>query len=200
MRGVLLLAVFQVGVILGWAGFEENVRRHAPVFRVPLQPVDPHDLLRGRYFRLNPTDSNLKTGTPGVALGAAEVERFLAGDKAYMGLVEVGFCPEAKLQRVCALARVDPTAATGRPEAAFWSRGHAFIDWEAEVWRDGERVPEPGWRVRLELGVERFFLPQRLELPAQESAPGWSLELAHRPGRAPLPLRLYFEDRLVFES
>lgn len=199
MRGVLLLAVFQVGVILGWAGHEESVRRTAPVFRVPLQPVDPHDLLRGRYFRLNPTDSNLKTGTPGIALGAAEVERFLAGDKAYMGLVEVGFCPEAGLSRVCALTRVNAGPA-GPTDAAFWSRGHAFIDWEAEVWRDGERVPEPGWRVRLELGVERFFLPQRLELPAQESAPGWSLELAHRPGRAPLPLRLYFEDRLVFES
>lgn len=200
MRGVLLLAAFQVGVILGWAGHEEGVRRSAPVFRVPLQPVDPHDLLRGRYFRLNPTDSNLKTGTPGAALDAAEVERFLAGEKAYTGPVEVGFCPEAGLQRVCALAHVDAKAGSGRPEAAFWSRGRGFIDWEAETWRDGERVPEPGWRVRLELGVERFFLPQRLELPAHESAPGWSLELAHRPGRAPLPLRLYFEDQLVFES
>lgn len=199
MRGVLLLAAFQVGVILGWAGHEEDVRRHAPVFRVPLQPVDPHDLLRGRYFRLNPTDSNLKTGEPGNALAAAEVERFLAGEKGYVGQVEVGFCPEAGLARVCALARVGAPAAAGS-DAGFWSRGRAHVEWEAEVWRDGERVPEPGWRVRLELGLERFFLPQRLQLPAHERTPGWSLELAHRPGRTPLPLRLYFEDQLVFES
>lgn len=36
--------------------------------------------------------------------------------------------------------------------------------------------------------------------PPPETAPGWILELAHREGRPPLPLRLRFQDRVAFES
>lgn len=202
MRKVALLAVLQIGAMLGWAGVEEAVRENAPVFRIPLQPADPHDLLRGRYFRLNPADSRLKLGDPDVRLSREEVDRFLAGEKKFEGPALVGFCPEGELQRLCALSAVDGMWASpaGSVQAGFWSRAQVEIQWETDVWRNGERVPSPGWRVTSSLGLGRFFLPERLELPAHESDRGWELELAHRPGRTPLPTRLYFKGRLVFES
>lgn len=42
----------QVLLLLGWAGYHESVRRHAPVVLLKTKPVDPRDLLRGDYMIL----------------------------------------------------------------------------------------------------------------------------------------------------
>jgi hypothetical protein len=65
--------------------------------------------------------------------------------------------------------------------ARFWSRGFATI-----------REQEPGWRLDLDLGLRRFFIPNRVQLPAPESQSGWSLEVSYRPGQSLLPRRLIY--------
>jgi GDYXXLXY protein len=195
MKKAASLAAFQIAVILGWAGYHENVRAHAPTFRIPLRPVDPYDVLRGRYFRLNPLDGNLKTGRPDVLLSEASVQEFLRGEQSYVGPVQVGFCPRGDLHRVCALRRLDHQAPAA--DGLLWSRAQAAVTWEASTYVQGKAVPEPGWRVSLNLGLNRFFLPNRITLPAGERDVGWALEVSHRPGQPLLPRRLWFRDQPV---
>jgi hypothetical protein len=47
--------------------------------------------------------------------------------------------------------------------------------------------------VDLDLGLHRFFIPNRLELPAYENQEGWELDVSYRPGLAALPRRLVFK-------
>ena len=75
------------------AGHHERVRAQAPTFRIPLAPRDPYDVLRGRYFILNPLDRDLNTSQGGAILTGATVETFLRGEKGFYGTALVGFCP-----------------------------------------------------------------------------------------------------------
>ena len=196
MKRLIVLAVLQVVVILGWAAQNEYVRASAPVFRIPLRPVDPYDVLRGRYFVTNPVDSFIKTGTEGARLSTEEVERFLEGDRSFAGSALVGFCQDGDHHRVCALAKLEEHPASG--SAQHWSRArHVSIHWEESAWRDGQSVSEPGYQVSLDLALDRFFLPNRISLPASENAEGWEVEVCHRPGLTPLPRRLLFKGQPV---
>ncbi len=195
MKRLMALAVFQVVVLLGWAAQNEYVRATAPSFRIPLQPRDPYDVLRGRYFVLNPRDASIKTGAEGVVLTAEEVKRFLGKETSFMGPAQVGFCPQGDAHRVCALAGLGEPGDTA---AQHWSRARLSIHWEDHVWRDGQQVPEPGYRLNVDLALDRFFLPNRSTLPARENEPGWEVEVCHRPGLTPLPRRLFFKGQPVF--
>jgi hypothetical protein len=176
VRRLLVLAALQVSAILSWAAYHEYVWATAPTFRVPLRPRDPFDLIRGRYFVLNPQDGSIDSGSP--FLAQAEVERSLGSSKSFAGSVQVGFCPAGDAYRVCALALPGDEAGD---RARFWSRGFARL------------IPrDTGWRLELDLGLRRFFIPARLRLPAREREDGWELELSHRPGLSPLPRRLFF--------
>lgn len=188
MKRALLLALVQAGVILGWAGAEDFARRAAPTFRVALVAKATSEEHSGRHARFQPADLELRPDAPDTLLTHAEVLRFLAGAEEFRGPALVGFCPQGDVQRVCALARMDDPQASRATSARFWSRARV------RVWQND------GWRVRADFVATRLFLPERLALPAPENAPGWTLELAHREGRPPLPLRLWFEDGLVFES
>ncbi len=77
MRRILVLAAFQTLAILAWASYHEYVWATAPTFRIPLRPRDPFDLIRGRYFVLNPLDSSIDWQSP--LFPRADVER-LAGN------------------------------------------------------------------------------------------------------------------------
>jgi hypothetical protein len=181
MKRVLGLAAFQVVAILAWASYHEYVWATASTFRIPLQPADPYDLVRGRYFVLNPLDGRIDA--PSTWLSGQEVDHLLGPEPAFAGTLQVGFCAEGDLQRVCALARPgeEPTAS-----ARFWCRAFGTIRRERE-----------GWSVQLDLGLRRFFIPSRLQLPARENREGWTLEVSHRPGLTPLPRRLFFKDTAV---
>jgi uncharacterized membrane-anchored protein len=196
VRRVVALAAFQVLVLLGWAGHSEYVRATAPTFRIPLRPVDPHDVLRGRYFILSPEDGSLRTGSAGGPLSKETVDRFLAGRDRYAGRVLVGFCPDGELQRVCALAEADAEPPAG--PARFWSRADVTISWSENRWEDDKNVDDPGWQVDVDLGLDHFFIPERIELPAAERDRGWEVEVCHRPGLTPLPLRLWYRGRPVW--
>jgi len=182
MTRVLSVAALQVLVLLGMAGYHEYVQRTAPTFRIPLAPSDPFDVLRGRYFVLNPTDRIVSDASP--HLSEAEVVRFLAGAPSFAGEAEVGFCPVEGIHRVCALRRPGESEPPGA--AAFWSRARLVLS------RSGD-----GFRLQVDLRLDRFFIPNQAELPGRETEAGWELEVSHRPGSTLLPKRLYFKGTPV---
>jgi len=177
MRRVLILAGFQVLVMLSWASYHEYVWATAPTFRIPLRPSDPFDLVRGRYFILNPLDSRVDWRSP--QFPRADVERLVGSSGAFAGVVQVGFCPVDGVYRVCALARLQETAP---PQARFWCRGYATAF-----------MLESHWSLSLDLGLHRFFIPNRLRLPARENEGGWQVDVSYRPGLPALPRRLVFK-------
>ena len=194
MKALIALGAFQVMVMLGWAAQNEHVRATAPTFRIPLAPRDPYDVLRGRYFVMNPKDAWVKTGTEGVVLATEDVRLFLGAEPHYSGPAQVGFCPHEESFRICALARRNVAPPTS---ARFWSRAHLNVHWESTQWRDGKEVAEPGYRVHVDRRLDRFFLPNRAVLPARENETGWEVEVSHRPGLTPLPRRLFFRGQPV---
>jgi len=177
MRRILLLAAFQVLAILAWASYHEHVWATAPTFRIPLRPRDPFDPIRGRYFVLNPRDSSIdsRSGSP----ADRDIERVLGSAEAFGGRVQVGFCPIDHVYRVCALAHPGETPAAS---ARFWCPGFAQI-----------KRKQGGWTARFDLGLRRFFIPNRLKLPGREDEEGWELEVSYRPGSSLLPRRLLFK-------
>lgn len=195
MKKLVLLAALQVGAILAWAAYHERVWAHAPTFRIPLQPVDPYDVIRGRYFVLNPADGRLKTGSPDTHLPRDAVARFLGKEQYYAGPVLAAFCRVGDVQRVCDLRRVsEPLPDDGRS----CSRARATIAWEDTAYDASARqVPQPGYRVSLDFGLDRFFLPDKLSLPGKENESGWELEVSYRPGQHLLPRRLWFHGQPV---
>lgn len=182
MKKVAILAAFQIGVILAWAGYHERVRASAPTFRIPLAPRDPYDVLRGRYFILNPLDGRMRTGQGDTLLTDATVETFLRGEQYFDGPTLIGFCPTAEVHRVCGLQRLEH----GTPGDGFWARGHVNIVHEAG-----------GFTVTVDMDLDRFFLPDKLRLPGLENDPSWQLEVSHRPGLPLLPRRLWFKGQPV---
>jgi hypothetical protein len=182
MKRTLALAAFQVVTMLGLAGYHEHVWATAPTFRIRLQPRDPFDLLRGRYFVLNPLDARIPSESP--FLTPEAVARFLGSETGYSGAAEVGFCASGNVHRVCALRRRGVDASPS--PAQYWSRGFVSV-----------APATAGWSVTIDLGLRRFFIPNRVRLPGPENALGWELEVSHRPGLTPLPRRLYFRGAAV---
>ena len=175
MRRLLGLAAFQVLAILSWASYHEYVWATAPTFRVP-RPRDPFDLIRGRYFVLNPQDASIDSRSASLPQG--EIERLVGSANAFAGSVQVGFCPTGDVYRVCALARPEGKVVGS---ARFWCKGFATLTKQ-----------DTGWKLELDLGLRRFFIPNRFQLPGRENQEGWELEVSYRPGLSPLPRRLFF--------
>ena len=188
MKKLAVLAALQVGFILGWAGWHERVWAEAPTFRIPLRPVDPYDVMRGRYFILNPADGSVSAGGPDTLLATAALVRFLGTDGYYNGPALVGFCAVGDVQRVCDLRR---GTITPPGDGRFWSRVWATIH------GDGRAAAGHGYVVSLDFGLDRFFLPNRLQLPGRENEPGWELEVSYRPAQNLLPRRLWFKGQPV---
>lgn len=181
MKRLLGLAAFQILVILAWASYHEYVWATAPTFRIPLRPRDPFDLIRGRYFVLNPLDASIASGSSTVT---PEITRFVGSSGSFAGNVRVGFCPVEAVYRVCAVARSGEELPQG--PARFWCKAFAVL-----------RKQEGGWSLELDLGLRRFFIPNRIQLPARENEEGWELEVSYRPRLSPLPRRLYFRGTPV---
>ena len=177
MRRILVLAAFQTLAILSWASYHEYVWATAPTFRIPLRPRDPFDMIRGRYFVLNPLDSSIDWRSP--LFPRADVERLAGSAGFFDGSVQVGFCPVDGAYRVCALAQ---PGAKVPGSVRFWCRGFATA-----------RTHDGHWSLELDLGLHRFFIPNRLVLPAHENQEGWALDVSYRPGLAALPRRLVFK-------
>jgi hypothetical protein len=126
-------------------------------------------------------------------LTTAAVEAFVGPTKYFRETALIGFCPAGDVYRVCALRRVSD----GIPTEGLWARARVTASEEVTVYRDGKTVPEPGWRVVIDMGLDRFFLPDALKLPGLEMDPSWQLEVSHRPGLPLLPKRLWFQGQPV---
>jgi len=185
-KKIAILAAVQIGFMLAWAGYHERVRASAPTFRIPLAPRDPYDVLRGRYFVLNPRDTQLKTGEGDTLLTAATVQTFLRGETYFIGPALIGFCRVGDVHRVCGLQRLED----GTPRDGLWARSRVNIV-------DEYGLADPGWRVILNMDLDRFFLPEKFELPGAETETGWQLEVSYRPGQPLLPRRLWFQGQPV---
>lgn len=189
MRRLVIIAVFQLTGIGALATYHEYVWATAPRLRLPLEPRDPFDLMRGRYFILNPRDSTIDLGSRESYLTEAKVERFLASETYFSGRALVGLCPVEAHHRLCSLYRWDETPPF--EEAPFWSLGFVTIA------VDGGRGKAPPVRVRVDLELDRFFLPAGAQLPGRETDSGWEIEVAYRFRQTLLPYRLWFRGRPV---
>jgi hypothetical protein len=181
VKRLLFLAAFQIVAILSWAAYHEHVWATAPTFRIPLRPRDPFDLIRGRYFVLNPLDTSVD---PSTTFPEEQMARFAGSEGAFVGPVLAGFCPVEQLYRVCALARPDERPSFGPVQ--YWTKGFATV-----------RRIQGKWNLDIDLGLRRFFIPNRLQLPARENEEGWELEVSYRPGLSALPRRLLFRGRPI---
>lgn len=178
------LATLQATVILAWGGYHERVRATAPAFRIPLRLVDPFDVVRGRYFALNPADSRLEVGKD---IPERAIRDLVAEGRSFAGPALVGFCPDPGdpgLGRVCALRPL--SAGVEDEPGRRWARAEVLVSAGTE-----------GGVVHVDLGLDRFFLPDRVRLPARENEPGWTLEVSHRPGQPLLARRLWFRGTPV---
>lgn len=188
---VLILALVQAGTMLAWAGYHESLWRSAPTFRLALAPVDPYDVLRGRYFILNPKGTAIGTAPASAndPLPAAVYQDFLGKEDSYQGKAHIAFCPAGAVRKICGLAR--PGAPPPALPGALWATG------DLSLWRNLNRADKVRFSGGFDLGLDRFFLPNRAQLPAPENAPGWELEVVHRQGLPLLPKRLWFGGKPV---
>ncbi len=163
MRKLLILAAFQVLVILSWASYHEYVWGH---LRRPsgfrFDPATPSIWSEGDTSLLNPLDSILDWRS--LRFPRADVERLVGSSGAFDGVVQVGFCPVDDLYRVCALARPGEKASV---PAAFWCRGYATVNN-----REGH------WKVNLDMGLHRFFIPYRPRRTGTRAPEGWQVRSA----------------------
>ncbi len=173
---ILVLALFQVGTLLAWAGYHEGLWQSAPTFRIALNPVDPFDVLRGRYFILNPKGTRIDASSP------FDLKAFPG--LWHQGRVQVAFCPSGAIRTICGFAPLggERPALAG----ALWASG--------EISLSTIKGQTTG---NVDLGLDRFFLPNRVVLPAPENAPGWELEVVHREGQRLLPKRLWFGGKPI---
>ncbi|HEV7671553.1 MAG TPA: GDYXXLXY domain-containing protein [Thermoanaerobaculia bacterium] len=189
---ILILALVQAGTMLAWAGYHERLWQTAPTFRLALAPVDPHDVLRGRYFILNPQGATIATANLNASpLSTAAFQAFLGPAPAnyYHGPVQVGFCPAGAVRKICALAR--PDAVRPAIPGVLWASGSIVL------WRNRGPDMKLNFSGDIDLGLDRFFLPDKARLPGPENAAGWELEVVHREGQLLLPKRLWFGGKPV---
>lgn len=82
---VLLAVILQVFVLAYMAGEREYILRNGEVVHLRTAPIDPRDLFRGDYVRLNYEISRIAVDRLTVGQDVAEIKK---GDKLYIGLQE----------------------------------------------------------------------------------------------------------------
>jgi len=152
-RLYLILLALQVLFLAGWAGYNEYVRRTAPVVKLKVLPVDPRDLLRGDYMILRYE----------ISRHPAPAEWTEAQRSVWVGLREVD-----GLHQIDAISLV--------PERPHDRERH----WVRATADRGGRSDDPDRTLRLRYGIEHFFVPEgrgtprfdRLEVEASVSPLG----------------------------
>lgn len=130
LAGLLMLFAAQWAVPFVQVGREEAIRREGTVWRFALQPVDPYDVMRGRYLALGFAANTTMDAPPGSK----------AGDTVYAVLEE----DAQGLARVARLSAVAEENAFALP-----LRLTETWDGEAHTPRADVRIP-----------LSRFYLPE----------------------------------------
>lgn len=133
------LVAAQALFLVGWAGYHEVVRQHAPVLRLKAYPADPRDVLRGDYMVLRYDISTVpsETGTA-TALKSGET-------------VWVTLAPSGPYYRVTQVSRDKSTPKPGE----LLVTGRIGYDRRGAV---GHTV---------EYGIEHYFVPEGRGSPSR---------------------------------
>lgn len=146
IAGAILAACFQTVMLLWMIESRASVLRNGTEITLKTEPVDPRDLLRGKYVRLNYDISS-------VSLELADdpsIENLKRGAVVFVTL-SVGDDGRAVAQR---LSRTYPTSI---PENAVVSRANIRRFTRATA---GSGAARSAGKVLLSFGVERFFVPE----------------------------------------
>ncbi len=119
--------------LLGWAGYHEQVRQHAPVILLRGRPIDPQDLLRGDYLTLSYDISRVPATGLGETRDTTDTEVWVLLEK------------RDRFHEVAGVSRVQPEVKAGQ----FLVRGALGYDW-----RNDKSV------VRVDYGIEKYFVPE----------------------------------------
>ncbi len=125
-----LLVGLQVLFLLGWAGYHESIRRHAPEILLETRPVDPRDILRGDYMILNYQISRHAAPVGWPKDGKTEAV--------------VIFKPEGSFYVIDEIRQGEPDETDPR----LW------------VWADVSIDPFGTNQLNLNYGIEEFFVPE----------------------------------------
>jgi len=114
MKIFWMIVLAQAVFLLGWAGYHEYVRQHAPVILLKGRPVDPQDLLRGDFMILRYDISTVKL--PPETDAGGEVWVLLEKKGAYHEVVNAAREPlVAKSGQVLARGELGHTWSDGAP-------------------------------------------------------------------------------------
>jgi len=127
-----MLVAAQALFLLGWAGYHEYVRQHAPVILLKGQPVDPQDLLRGDFMILGYDISNVTVPGSSPEAPNSDVWVLLEKKDRYHGVV------------AASTERLQPAA------GQILVRGTRGYDWR------NEQVGV----TRVDYGIEKYFVPE----------------------------------------
>jgi uncharacterized membrane-anchored protein len=136
-RWLAVVVALQAAYLLAWAGYREWTRATGRVVLLETAPVDPRDLLRGDYMVLG-----YKIGTVTLPWDEPEGEA-KAGKEIWVTLK-----PEGKFHVVERASWTAPTSAT----AGLVVRGRV-------------RGPAASREVRVDYGIEKYFVPEGMGRP-----------------------------------
>lgn len=102
-RWFWLVVAAQTAFLLGWAGWHEHVRSHAPTILLKTRPVDPQDLLRGDYMILG-YDIGTVTPPAGVNAGYDFWVRLVKQDGYHVAVAASAEKPELAPGEIAVLA------------------------------------------------------------------------------------------------
>ncbi|MBX7157582.1 MAG: GDYXXLXY domain-containing protein [Verrucomicrobiae bacterium] len=187
MKRVLLLAIIITTFFIGWAGYQEWSWHSLPTARLELDPADPYDVLRGRYFILNPTVENISRSTN---QNDREILKKFYAERGTNLLEKVYVIFEPDREGIAQPIRItSKTPSLTTNQFALLSRDRYYRRRYSHLTGD---------YLDLNFQLKRFYLPSRLELPAQERQKGWQIEVILRPNYTAIPKALWFKEQLVY--
>ena len=138
MRKTLIVVsvLLQILVLAYMAGEREHILRSGRIIYLRTAPIDPRDLFRGDYVRLNYEISNI----PATYLPLGDAGKIIKGEKVYVNL-KAG--PEG-------LYELDQVSIT-RPHAGLYLVGRSPYDYRIR------QLPHP---LMLKYGIEAYFVQQ----------------------------------------
>jgi len=137
VRWLWVIVAMQACFLVAWAGYHEAVRHSAPTLRLKGAPVDPRDILRGDYMTLN-YDISRHPAPAGWEQGQTEMYVVLKSQGGFSVIDDI--------------LTSEPAADDPRRWVVAQAYGDPFGTGKS-------------W-VRLDYGIERFFVPEGRGAPA----------------------------------
>lgn len=187
MKRVFLFAIIIAVFFIGWVGYQEWSWCSLPTAHLELDPVDPYDALRGRYFILNPTVENISRSTN---QNDKKILKEFYAERGTNLLEKVYVIFERNREGIAQPIRI--TSKT----PSLTSNQFALLSRDRYYRRHYRHLK--GDYLNLDFQLKRFYLPNRLKLPAKEREKGWHVEVILRPNYMAVPKALWFKNKRVY--